>query len=368
MSSVGKLSGKVLVCPGIMDNSHPFRCVPVIKILREYKLEVLIAVWNDTSTSLLAEFHDLETVSFPGCIRTTCPGGNNLFKSLCGYPAKSLHRRRIRNQIDRVVTDRQILLVISDGMDVCRSKMARSVLLMHARCKNAYDFSNPGKKLLAPREKPRINRFDECWIPDVETLNGLLAAYPSETGRFQGAVHVGILSRFTPTANDLHTLVHPVFDLLILLSGPEPYRTELEQKVLNQIINLNLQIAIVRGVPGTSEATMIDGRVHIFPELSAGHMSELISQSAMIICRADCDHVADVITMGKRAIFVPVPGDQEQEALARSLMAKKIYFSLRQIHFDLLYALEMSVNYPGMVIRNDLKALRERIKALTLSP
>lgn len=63
-----------------------------------------------------------------------------------------------------------------------------------------------------------------------------------------------------------------------------------------------------------------------------------------------------------------MPGDQEQEALARSLMAKKIYFSLRQIHFDLLYALEMSVNYPGMVIRNDLKALRERIKALTLSP
>jgi hypothetical protein len=368
MNTVGQVSGKVLVCPGIKDNSHPFRCVPVIKILREYKLEVLIAAWTDTCTSLLIEFPDLEKISFPGCIRKTSPGGNSLLKALSGYLAKSLHRRRIRKQIDSVATEKQILLVISDGLDECRSKMARSVLLMQSRCKNAYGFSNPGKKILARQEKERVNRFDECWIPDVETLNGLLTANPPEIGQYRRAVHIGILSRFTLTANDLHTFVHPVFDLLILLSGPEPYRSELEQKVLNQIINLNLQIAIVRGVPGTGEATMIDGRIHIFPELSAGHLSELISQSAMIICRTDCDHVADVITMGKRAIFVPVPGDQEQEALARSLMAKKIYFSLRQIHFDLLYALEMSVNYPGMVIRNDLKALRERIKALMLSP
>ena len=70
----------------------------------------------------------------------------------------------------------------------------------------------------------------------------------------------------------------------------------------------------------------------------------------------------DIVTLGKSAIFIPTPGQPEQEYLARYLMEKKIYFSMSQDDFDLLYALEMSKNFPGMVIRNDYRALEERIR------
>jgi hypothetical protein len=69
----------------------------------------------------------------------------------------------------------------------------------------------------------------------------------------------------------------------------------------------------------------------------------------------------DIVTMGKRAIFIPTPGQPEQEYLAHYLMDKKIYFSMGQNEFDLLYALEMSKNFPGMVIRNDYRVLGELI-------
>jgi hypothetical protein len=72
----------------------------------------------------------------------------------------------------------------------------------------------------------------------------------------------------------------------------------------------------------------------------------------------------DLVTLGKRAILVPTPGQTEQEYLARILMDKKIFFSMPQKRFDLIYALEMSVNYPGMVLQNDYRELKNRIEAV----
>ncbi len=72
----------------------------------------------------------------------------------------------------------------------------------------------------------------------------------------------------------------------------------------------------------------------------------------------------DLAAMGKRAIFIPTPGQTEQEYLARYLMEKKYFFSMEQEKFDLIYALGMSKNFPGLVLENDYKALREAIERL----
>ena len=45
-------------------------------------------------------------------------------------------------------------------------------------------------------------------------------------------------------------------------------------------------------------------------------------------------------------------------------MKKKIYFSMTQDNFDLIYALELSRNYPGMVLGNDYRVLDEAVSAL----
>jgi len=73
----------------------------------------------------------------------------------------------------------------------------------------------------------------------------------------------------------------------------------------------------------------------------------------------------DLASLGKRAIFIPTPGQTEQEYLAGYLMERKICFSMDQKHFDLSYALEMSKNYPGILLENDYAELRKRIRNMT---
>ena len=119
---------------------------------------------------------------------------------------------------------------------------------------------------------------------------------------------------------------------------------------------------MVRGIPESDETYVLDQRIHVFSHLETRKMRQLITRSDLVICRSGYSSIMDIVTLGKRAIFIPTPGQTEQEYLARYLMEKKIYFSIKQQDFDLLYAIEMSKNYPGMIIQNDYAALIKRIK------
>jgi hypothetical protein len=55
----------------------------------------------------------------------------------------------------------------------------------------------------------------------------------------------------------------------------------------------------------------------------------------------------DMQAMGKKAVFVPTPGQTEQEYLARRLTKRGIAFHMRQDSFDLATALAQSGNFSG---------------------
>ena len=53
--------------------------------------------------------------------------------------------------------------------------------------------------------------------------------------------------------------------------------------------------------------------------------------------------------MAKKAVFVPTPGQTEQEHLARLLTARGIAYHMRQDTFDLSTALAHATGYAGFV-------------------
>jgi predicted glycosyltransferase len=207
-----------------------------------------------------------------------------------------------------------------------------------------------------------ISKYSSCWIPDFELHRGLAGTLSHPFKLPENAHYIGILSRFSKPPDPYADFPKPDFDILVMLSGPEPQRTILEEKILRQLVSINMQVAMVRGMPESDEAYVLDGRIHVFAHLDSTRLRELICRSALVICRSGYSSIMDIVTLGKSAIFIPTPGQPEQEYLARYLMEKKIYFSMGQQEFELLYALEMSKNFPGMVIRNDYRALEEQIK------
>ena len=352
---------RVLVCPMDWGIGHASRCVPVINKLTELGYHVVVAASGRPLEFMKKEYPGIPVIDFPGMLITYPKNGLIVLKMLQLLPKLLLGIWREHITLKKIVQQTGASLIISDNRYGCWHPKIPSVFITHQLEIQVPSGLQFVKGLLKTINYWFINKYDECWIPDFEPHRGLAGAL-SHPPKLPGNTHyIGILSRFSCHTNPFTDYAALSFDLLVILSGPEPQRTILEEKILMQLININMQVAMVRGIPESDETYVLDGRIHVFSHLETTKMQELISRSALVICRSGYSSIMDIVTFGKQAIFIPTPGQTEQEYLSRYLMEKKIYFSCNQKDFDLLYAIEMSKNFPGMIIQNDYAALTKRI-------
>jgi UDP-N-acetylglucosamine transferase subunit ALG13 len=353
-----------LVCPLDWGIGHATRCVPVIFKLRELGFEVIVAASGRPLEFLRNEFPGIKTEEFPGT-KIAYPENNNFtWKLTTQLPGWLRGIWQEHRTLKRLVERTGATLIISDNRYGCWLSGIPSVFITHQLALQLPRMLRFLEPLLNTVNYRYIHRYQECWIPDFEPHRGLGGALSHPAKLPGNACYIGTLSRFSISPALYPDAGKQPFDLLVMLSGPEPQRTILEKKILKQLVSINMQVAMLRGMPESEEAYVLDNRIHVFAHLSSERLGELINRSSLVICRSGYSSIMDVVSLGKPAIFIPTPGQTEQEYLARYLMEKKIYFSMDQDAFDLLFALEMSKNYPGMVIRNNYRVLEERIKKL----
>jgi len=163
-----------------------------------------------------------------------------------------------------------------------------------------------------------IQKFDECWVPDFEgtsNFSGKLGHLKKKSSKIK---HIGILSRFQPKK------LNKKYDLLVLLSGPEPQRTLLETILLRELKHYKNSILFVRGVITEKNNTKAPANFTTVNYLLANELEEAINQSAIIISRSGYTTLMDLAVLGKKAFFIPTPGQSEQEYLAKILSDKLI--------------------------------------------
>lgn len=353
--------GKALVCPLDWGIGHAARCIPVIARFKTLGYEVIVAAGGRSGEFIRREYPGLEVIDFPG-VDIRYPGDGKMAGAMIRLLPRFLHGiLREHRQLKKLVARTGATLVISDNRFGCWHPGVPSVFITHQLSINVPKSYRLAGRMINFFNYKIIRRYTACWIPDFEPHRGLAGDLSHPRKLPPNARYIGILSRFTaePARDDL-----PASDLLIMLSGPEPQRTILEEKFLRQLRDTNLQVAMVRGMPEAGEDSSVQGNILVYSHLGSRDLQELINRSALVICRSGYSSIMDLVTLGKRAIFIPTPGQTEQEYLSRYLMEKKIFFSMVQDDFDLIYALEMSKNFHGMVIRNDYRVLDEEILSL----
>ncbi len=355
---------KVLLCPLDWGIGHASRSVPVIRKLLEAGLEVIIAADHRPYEFLRKEFPDLQIIRFPGKKIRYPKGSGFVWKMILSAPAFLASFRQEHRQLLKIAEACRADFIISDNRYGCWHPTKPSVFITHQLELETPGAIMPFRRVAGIILERYIRRYRECWIPDFELHRGIAGNLSHPSRLPQNAKYIGILSRFSPGNREPGDFIAPDFDLMVMLSGPEPQRTILEEKILGQLRNITLRAIIVRGITEREEAAVIDGHIHLYSHLKTSLMQEYMQRSALILARSGYSTIMDVITLGKPAIFIPTPGQTEQEYLARYLMDKKIYFSMPQKNFDLIYAIELSKNFPGMVIRNDYRDLEERIQSL----
>ena len=89
------------------------------------------------------------------------------------------------------------------------------------------------------------------------------------------------------------------------------------------------------------------GNLSIKSHLNGRDLNTAILQSNLIICRPGYSTIMDLAKLGKKAIFIPTPGQTEQEYLAENFKEKEICFTQNQSDFDLQTAIEKSLTFTG---------------------
>ncbi|MEO1515963.1 MAG: glycosyltransferase [Bacteroidota bacterium] len=334
---------------------HATRCIPLIQELLSQGHEVLLASDGRAGLLLCKEFPQLPYFELPPYnvyYRTS-----NMFWNIAWQLpkiARAIYREH--RAINRLIRQERIDFLISDNRYGCWSKAVRSIFMTHQI--NIRIPFGPLQRLVAWCNRRAIALFDELWIPDVAECPGLGGALshgnlPSKT------VYLGPLSRFEPMELSIQ------YDLIVVLSGPEPQRTYFEEKVLEQALNCSLQILVVQGRTEREERRRLNERLELVSYLTATELNRAICQSRLVISRPGYSTILDLVALGKPAVLVPTPGQTEQEYLAEELERAALFHCVAQSVFDLEKAVARSAAYPGFGREwQAKKSLRQAIERL----
>ncbi|MGP8214921.1 MAG: glycosyltransferase [Bacteroidia bacterium] len=320
---------RVLVSPLDWGLGHATRCIPIIKHLREKNIEVVIGSDGSQLKLLQEQFPGIEYVTIKGYKVRYSSLFSASFMVLLQIPKLLSAIKREQIELKKIIKEKNLDAVISDNRYGLYSESVPCVLITH----QLNIQSSMGSQRFSNKVMEYAKKFNECWIPDnggEDNLSGNLS-HPVPDGI--KAQYIGPLSRFH-AANGSKEMK---YDLLVLLSGPEPQRRILEKKVIKQLGNLPyIKALIVQGKPGNSAISSPFPNVDVVPHLNEISLLEKILCSKAIISRSGYSTIMDLAVIGgKRAVFIPTPGQTEQEYLAMRLEALEIAVWVQQKKFVL---------------------------------
>lgn len=332
---------RVLIAPLDWGLGHATRCVPVIRELQLQNCEVSIAGSGDSLELLRQEFPGLETFPLPG-YRPRYPSDGSMALTMAYQLPKFWKVISAEHEaISRLIEKENISRLISDNRYGCWSPKIPSVFITHqSNILMPQRFGwlqHPVRRL----SDYLINRFSSCWIPDFpagHSLAGDLISF-EKSGLKIEREYIGWLSRFEPSPT-----VSERFDVVAILSGPEPQRSLLENTLISQLKSSGLRYRLVRGLPLQKNSHSINEVINFLP---SAQLQQLIAAADLVISRSGYSTVMDMCAMRKKVVFIPTPGQTEQEHLSQQLMKRGIAFCMKQNEFNLSAAITESKRFSG---------------------
>lgn len=329
---------RILVAPLNWGLGHATRCIPLIHALIDNCFEPILASDGVALNLLQKEFPNLVTIELPSYHITYAKKGHFFkLKMLQNSPNLIKAINAEKKAMEVFVEDYDIDGIISDNRLGVHCKHIPSVFMTH----QLKVLSGNTTWLSTKMHQNIIKRFDECWVPDnvgEDNLSGALG----HTGVLGIPVkYIGPLSRFKKTESPM------IYDLLVILSGPEPQRTLLQNLLLKELSKFNGKVLFVKGiVDGEIEASVKDN-ITIYNFMTSNALEKAINESKIVLSRSGYTTVMDLAKLEKKAFFIPTPGQFEQEYIAERLTKLGYVPSCKQGEFkiEMLHNIE---DYSGL--------------------
>lgn len=300
----------ILVAPLNWGLGHATRCIPVIRQLEATGFTPVIASDGAALQLLEKEFPHLSVLELPSYqIEYSKSASGFKWKMVQNLPNILRAIRQEKKLINRWVEENRPAGIISDNRPGVRNRNVPSIYMTHqlnVRSGATSYFTGKLHRFL-------ISRFDQCWVPDFEGMPNLSGRLGHLEETWEKVRYLGPLSRFSKREVD------QVYDLTIVLSGPEPQRTLLEDKLLKQVLHFDGRVLMVCGKVESEQTKRVAGNVEIYNFMPSDQLEEALNQSKMVLTRSGYTSVMDLARLQCKAFFIPTPGQPEQEYLAKKL-------------------------------------------------
>jgi len=352
-----KINKTILVSPLNWGLGHASRVIPIIQLLLENEFKVIVASSGESEKLLHKEFPNLQFIHLPN-YKIKYSRRNSQVLTMFSLLPKILFCSIIEHfKLKKIVSKNKIDIVIADNRFGLWNRNVYSIFITHQlnvifpRMLKVFEFVY--QRIL----RYFIRQYDECWVPDYTGNTNLAGDLSHKNNRLKNIKYIGTLSRFKHSENGYS--YSEIFDVLFILSGPEPQRSLFEEIIYREIESSLLKIAIVRG---TSEKTVLKYSCKCINVANSDELNNLINTSKFVVCRSGYSSVMDLVVKNKKTILVPTPGQTEQEYLAKYLLEQGLFKSLQQSEFNLKKIKVEELTNPNFIMENNDILLKEILR------
>jgi uncharacterized protein (TIGR00661 family) len=314
----------ILIAPLNWGLGHATRCIPIIKALQENNYIPIIASDGIALELLQKEFPYVQTLKLPSYHIEYAKNGKNFkWKLLKNFPEMIKAIWKEEKKIKKWIKKYDIDGIISDNRLGVFSKKIPSVYLTHqlnVMTGNTTWFTSILHQHI-------IKKHTECWVPDVEES-------PNLTGKLGHIDHPDFnLKYIGPLSRMQKKETQKQYDLMIILSGPEPQRGLLEEKLKIEIRGYKGNVVFIKGTIEKDQKKQQIENVTYYNFMNSRQLEQTFNESETVLCRSGYTTIMDLVKLQKKAYFIPTPGQYEQEYLAKKFKAEGLVPYSKQDNF-----------------------------------
>lgn len=310
ISKLNSTKKNILIAPLNWGLGHATRCIPIIKELEKNDYNPIIASDGIALEMLKKEFPHLQALTLSSYDIEYAKNGA-FFKLKLIWNCPKMIRAILNEQktVKTWIKEYQIDGIISDNRLGVFSKKVPSVFITH----QLNVLTGNTTWITSKLHQSVIKKFTECWIPDV-------AGKPNLTGKLGHLANTKLNIKYIgPLSRLKRKEVEKKYDLMVILSGPEPQRGILEDILKAEVLEFEGQVIFIKGKVEAQQKKEIIENVTYYNYMNSEELEQAFNESEIVLCRSGYTTIMDLAQLGKKAFFIPTPGQYEQEYLAKKL-------------------------------------------------
>ncbi|AMO20351.1 glycosyltransferase [Flavobacterium columnare] len=329
----------ILVAPLNWGLGHATRCIPIIRALLAHGMNPIIASDGEAFELLKFEFPSLTFISIPSYKIKYAKKGR-FFKWKLMQNSHTVLRAIFLERLatKKIIAVYNIQGIISDNRLGIYSKKIPCIYITH----QLNVLTGNTTLITSWLHQLVIKQYTSCWVPDFEVDRNLTGDLGHLKKPLTNVLYLGPISRFKNQKLNIQ------YDLMVVLSGPEPQRSLLEKKLILELKDYNGSVLFVKGNIDKEQKISNEGVFTFYNFMNSEQLEIAFNTSEYIICRSGYTTVMDLAYLGKKAFFIPTPGQYEQIYLAHKLSHEQIIPYCLQDEFS-LKKLEQIVNFKGFI-------------------